>query len=156
VLKVTPADCVIVTVPISVPKVSLRLRAPVEFKVKLDVEPPAVPETVFKVIALPIPVPTVKVTPSAKVVSPNVIAPVEAPPTVAVFANVTDVAPKLITALPAAVISFVTTAMTAGAVAVIPPVNVNASPVWLPNVTVPVFENVAVLVTVKSSLNVIL
>ena len=141
-------------VPRSVPKVSLKLRAPVEFKVKLDVEPPAVPETVFSVIALPIPVPTVRVIPSANVVSPSVIAPVEVPPTVAVFANVTEVAPKLITALPPAVIPFVTPAITPGAVAVIPPVKVNVSPVASPKVTVPVFENVVVLVTVKFAVNV--
>ena len=72
-LNVAPPELVIVKVPISVPIAPEAVTAPVVLIVTLDAEPLAVPETLDKLIALAIPVPKVKVTPSAKVVAPKVI-----------------------------------------------------------------------------------
>ena len=72
-LNVVPPEFVIVKVPISVPIAPEAVTAPVVLIVILEAEPPAVPETLLKLIAFAIPVPKVKVTPSAKVVVPNVI-----------------------------------------------------------------------------------
>ena len=80
-LKVVPPEFVIVIVPMSVPTAPT-VTAPVVLIVKFDALPPAVPVTDDKLKVLAMPVPTVKVTPSARVAAPKVIAPVEVPPTV--------------------------------------------------------------------------
>ena len=72
-LNVVPPEFVMVIVPMSVPIAPEAVTAPVVLIVILEAEPPAVPETLLKLIAFAIPVPKAKVTPSAKVVAPNVI-----------------------------------------------------------------------------------
>ena len=110
--------------------------------VRLEAVPLAVPVTVDKLIALAIPVPTVKVAPSAKVAAPKVMLPVEVPPTVELAATATPVSasPKVMTPVPAAVtVPFTVIAL--GAVATTPPVKLMVSEP-LPNVTVPVLAKV--------------
>ena len=72
-LNVVPPDWVIVTIPISVPIASLTVTTPVLLIIKLETVPPEVPVIAAKLIGLAMPVPTVNVTPSAKVAAPNVI-----------------------------------------------------------------------------------
>jgi hypothetical protein len=95
--NVVPPDLVTVTVPISVPTAPLTVTAPVVLIVKLEVGLPAVPVTEDKLNIFPIPVPTVRVTSFAKVAAPNVIFPVDVPPTVEFPETVTPLPPKLIT-----------------------------------------------------------
>ena len=135
--NVVPPDRVIVTVPMSVPTAPLTVTAPVVLIVKLEAVPLAVPVTEDKLNVFALPVPTVKVTPSAKVAAPNVIFPVDVPPTVEFPETVTPVVPKLITPVPAAVIVQLIV-LELGAVAVTPPVNA----VVPTKVTVPVLANV--------------
>ena len=63
----------IVNVPMSVPIAPEAVTAPVVLIVMLEDVPPAVPETLLKLIAFEMPVPKVNVTPSTKVVAPKVI-----------------------------------------------------------------------------------
>ena len=144
-LKVVPPELVMVMVPISVPTAPLTVTAPVVLMVRFDVVPPAVPETEDRLIALAIPVPTVKVAPSTKVAAPKVMLPVEVPPMVVLAVTLTG-APKFRAAVVAAVI-VPATLMALGAVAVIPPVNAKV-PVLAPKVTVPVLLKVTALVIV--------
>ena len=72
-LNVEPPELVIVKVPMSVPIAPDAVTAPVVLMVTLDADPLAVPEILDKLIVFAIPVPNVKVTPSAKVVAPKVI-----------------------------------------------------------------------------------
>ena len=140
-LKVVPPEFVIVMVPMSVPMAPLIVTAPVVLMVRLEAVPLAVPVTEDKLITLAIPVPTVKVAPSAKVAAPKVILPVDVPPIVELPATVTG-APKFRTPVPAAVtVPF--TVMALGAVATTPPVKFMVSEP-LPKVTVPVFAKVVV------------
>ncbi len=70
--KVTPPDCVTVTVPISVPTAPDAANVPVVFTVTFEDVPDAVPLSAATVIAPPLatPVPKVSVAPSDKVVAP--------------------------------------------------------------------------------------
>ena len=124
----------------SVPTAPLTVTVPVVFNVKLEDEPFNVPVTEDKLNVFALPVPTVRVTPSAKVAAPKVIAPVDVPPTVESPETVTALVPKLITPVPAAVIVPLII-FELGAVAVTPPVNAVVSPPF-PRVTVPVLEKV--------------
>ena len=81
-VKVVPPELVMVSVPISVPIVLETVTAPVVLIVRFDTAFRAVPIIEERLIALAIPVPRVRVTPSASVVAPKVMVPVEAPPTV--------------------------------------------------------------------------
>ena len=126
----------------SVPTAPLTVAAPVVLIVKLDAVPLAVPVTEDKLNVFALPVPTVRVTPSAKVAAPKVIFPVDVPPTVELPPTLIPVlaSPKVITPVPAAVtVPF--KLMLLGAVATTPPVNAIASPPF-PNVTVPELLNV--------------
>ena len=83
---------------------------------------------------------------------PNVIWPVDVPPTVAFPVTVTAVVPRLITPVPAALI-VPAMLLLDGAVAITPPVNARLSAASFPNVTVPVFANVTAPVIVPPALN---
>ena len=144
-LNVVPPELVIVMVPISVPMAPLTVTAPVVLMVRFELVPLAVPVTDDRLMALAMPVPTVSVTPSAKVAAPKVMLPVEVPPMVAFALTVTG-APKLRTPVPAAVI-VPATVIPLGAVAVRPPVNAKVPPL-VPKVTVPVLLKVTALVIV--------
>ena len=101
-----------------------------------------------RLIAFAMPVPTVKVAPSASVAAPKVIAPVEVPPIVDVPPIVRPVplSPKVITPVPAAVtVPFTLTAL--GAVATTPPVKAKVPPL-APKANVPVLLKVTALVIV--------
>ena len=110
------------TAPILVPIAPFRITAPVDVTVRLLTAPAAVPLTDPKVIAFAIPVPTVNVTELAKVALPNVMAPVDAPPTVVVPPTVTEVVPRLIAPVPNAEI-VPAIDLLLGAVAITPAVN---------------------------------
>ena len=138
--NVVPPDCVMVTVPISVPTAPPMVTAPMVFIVKLEDVLPVVPVTDERLKVLAIPVPIVNVTPSASVAAPKVICPVEVPPTVELPDTVTPVVPKLMTPEPAAVIVPLIVLLL-GAVAVTPAVKLIVS-LPLPKVTDPVFEKV--------------
>lgn len=141
-LKVVPPELVIVTVPMSVPMLPPIVTAPVVLMVRFEALPLAVPVTEERLMALAMPVPIVKVAPSARVAAPKVMLPVEAPPTVELPPIVTPVllSPKVITPVPAAV-TVPLTVMALGAVATIPPVKFIVSEP-LPKVTVPVLAKV--------------
>lgn len=128
------------TAPIFVPIAPFRITAPVDVTVRLLTAPDAVPVTDPKVIAFAIPVPTVNVTELAKVALPNVMAPVDVPPTVVVPPTVTEVVPRLITPVPAEV-TVPLIDLLEGAVAVTPPVKARVSPPS-PKVSVPVLLKV--------------
>ncbi|CAM3792469.1 hypothetical protein POBR111598_09905 [Polynucleobacter brandtiae] len=81
-LKVVPPELVMVRVPMSVPMVLETLTTPVVLIVRFDTPLFAVPATDDKLIALAMPVPNVRVAPSASVVAPRVMVPVEVPPMV--------------------------------------------------------------------------
>ena len=146
--KVVPPDWVRVTVPISVPTAPLIVAAPVVWMVRLEVEPLSVPVTDERLKVLAIPVPTVKVTPSAKVAAPKVMLPVEVPPTVELPPTLIPVSlsPKVMTPVPAAV-TIPLRLILLGAVAVTPPVKAMVS-LPFPKVSVPVLEKVTALVIV--------
>lgn len=93
-LKVVPPELVIVTVPISVPMVLETVTAPVVLIIRFEVVPSAVPVIDERLIAFAIPVPIVRVTPSASVVAPKVMAPVEPPPNEVLERTLTAVVPK--------------------------------------------------------------
>lgn len=134
------------TAPIFVPIAPFKITAPVDVTVRLLTAPAAVPLTDPKVIAFAIPVPTVRVTPLAKVAFPKVMAPVDVPPTVVVPPTVTEVVPRLITPVTAAVMVPLM-ALLEGAVAVTPPVKARASAVGnppSPKVKIPVLLKVVI------------
>ncbi|NDE50582.1 MAG: hypothetical protein EB014_05875, partial [Actinobacteria bacterium] len=120
-LNVVPPDWVTATVPIVDPTAPTET-TPVVLIVKFGAPPE--PLTVPNVIALLIPVPTVNVVPDAKVAAPNVIFPVDVPPTVELPLTLMPVlaSPRVITPVLAAVtVPF--KLMLLGSVAVTPPVN---------------------------------
>ena len=92
------------------------------------------------------PVPTVKVTPSAKVTFPRLIAPVAAPPRTDVAVTETGVpaSPKVITEAPVLAAMVPAIFSPVGAVAMTPAVKVVESPAASPIVTVPVLLKVVV------------
>ena len=128
------------TAPIFVPIAPFKITAPVDVTVRLLTAPDAVPVTEPRVIAFAIPVPTKRVNPLAKVAFPKVMAPVDVPPTVVGPPTVTEVVPRLITPVPAAVIVPLM-ALLEGAVAATPPVKLIVSPPF-PRVSVPVLLKV--------------
>ena len=144
--KSVPPDCVIVTVPMSVPTASATVTTPVVFTVKLESEPLATPLTASRLIAFAIPVPTVSVTPSLIVASPRSIVPVAAPPIVAFAVTVTPVplSPSVVVLAPVVAATVPATLTADGAVAVTPPTNVVLSPEPSPSVTAPVLAKVVV------------
>ena len=150
-LKVVPPELVSVSVPMSVPTAPVTLTAAVVFSVRFDAVPPAVPLTLPSVSGVAAPVPTVRVLLSARVALPSVIWPVEAPPTVASSVTLTAVVPRLMTAVPAALM---VPAMffDDGAVAVTPPVNARLSAAASPSVSVPVLRKLTALVIVPPAL----
>ena len=115
---------------------------PVVLIVSVSAPAPALPITEPRFSALAMPVPTVRDLPSAIVALPSVIAPVAAPPTVALSVTLTALVPRLIVLAP--VVAAIVPAMflLEGAVAVTPPTNVVLSVAWSPRVTVPVLLNV--------------
>ena len=140
--KVVPPEFVMVTVPISVPIAPEIVAAPEVFNVKLEAELSAVPVMELMLMGVATPVPTVNVTPFAKVTAPNVICPVDAPPTVA-FAETLKLAVgvRVITPVPAAE-TVPAKLIVAGELTTTPPVNAKLSVASLPRVTIPVLENV--------------
>ena len=139
--KATPPDWVMVMVPMSVLTAPATVTAPVVSSVRLLTVPSAVPVTEPKVMALAMPVPTVRVTPSANVAFPKVIAPVDVPPTIESPTTATGLVPRLMTPIPAAVM-FPLIVLLDGAVAMTPPVNAELPPD--PMVTTPVFSKVVI------------
>jgi len=122
-VKVVPPELVMVRVPMSVPIVLETASAPSVLIVKCEALPFAVPATAVRLIGVLAPAPIMRVTPSTKVVLPNVIVPVLAPPTVLLALTVTAVSasPKVITPVPlAAIVPAIDTLL--GAVATKPPV----------------------------------
>ena len=126
-LKVVPPELVIVRIPISVPIVLETVTAPVVLIVKLEARSKSVPATELKLIALALPVPIVKVTLSAKVVAPKLMAPVAAPPMVVLAKMLTGVVAKLITLLSVVAAIVPDKYFVLGAVAVKPPAKVKVS-----------------------------
>ena len=146
-LKVMPPELVMVRVPISVPIAPPTVTAPVVLIVKFDADPPSIPLIDDKLIAFAIPVPMVRVIPSAIVVAPKVMVPVALPPNVLLARTLTAVVPKLImlVVLLAAIVP--ARYFVLGAVAVKPLVKVNVPPL-APSVKVPVLLKVTALVIV--------
>ena len=144
-LKVVPPELVMVRVPISVPMVLLTATAPVVLIVKLEARPKSVPATELRLIALLMPVPRVKVTLSAKVVAPRLMAPVAVPPMVVVAKMLTGVVAKLITLVELFAAIVPDKYFVLGAVAVKPPANVKVSPP-LPKYSAPEVPKVVALV----------
>ena len=146
-LKVVPPELVMVRVPISVPMVLLTATAPVVLIVRLEAKPEAVPATELRLIALAMPVPRVKVTLSAKVVAPKLMAPVAVPPIAVVAKMLTGVVAKLITLVPVLAVIVPDRYFVLGAIAVKPFVKVKVPPL-VPKVKVPVLLKVTALVIV--------
>ena len=146
-LKVVPPELVMVRVPMSVPMVLLTATTPVVLIVKLEALPESVPARELRLIALALPVPIVKVTLSAKVVAPKLIAPVAAPPMAVLAKTLTGVVPKLTTLLPVVAAIVPDKYFVLGANAVRPFVNVKVPPL-APRVKVPVLLKVTALVIV--------
>ena len=144
-LKVVPPELVMVRVPISVPMVLLTATAPVVLIVRLEVLPESVPATELRLIALALPVPIVKVTLSAKVVAPKLIAPVAVPPMVVLAKMLTGVVAKLITIVELFAAIVPDRYFVLGAVAVRPFVNVKVS-LPLPKYSAPEVPKVVALV----------
>ena len=137
----------IVRVPMSAPMVLLTATTPVVLIVRLEALPKAVPATELRLIALAMPVPRVKVTLSAKVVAPKLMAPVAVPPIAVVAKMLTGVVAKLITLVPVLAVIVPDRYFVLGANAVRPFVNVNVPPL-APKVKVPVLLKVTALVIV--------
>jgi len=144
-LKVVPPELVMVRVPMSVPIVLLTATAPVVLIVILEVLPESVPATELRLIALLIPVPKVKVTLSAKVVAPRLIAPVAVSPTVVFARTLTAVVPRLRTLEPVLALIVPAKYLVVGTIAVKPPANVKVSPP-LPKYSAPEVPKVVALV----------
>ena len=138
-VNVPVEQLVTVTVPISVPIAPETPMVLVVLKVISEAVLPAVPATDDNETGVAAPAPTVRVTPSAKVMAPIVIVPVEVLPTVEVPVTDTGLF-RLMTPVPAAV-TVPYNVMAEGAMAVMPPVKLSVSEP-LPKVRVPVFANV--------------
>ena len=145
-VKVVPPELVMVRVPMSVPMVLLTATTPVVLIVRLEARPKSVPATELRLIALALPVPIVKVTLSAKVVAPKLMAPVAAPPMVVLAKMLTGVVAKLITLLPVVAAIVPDKYFVLGAVAVKPPANVRVSAAPLPKYSAPEVPKVVALV----------
>jgi len=118
----TAAPSVTDTVPISVPINPFIVTMPVVRTVSELDPPPVVPLTAFRVIGMAVEaVPTVSVTPSARVVFPRVIAPVLVPPIVELPVTFIGVVARLMTPVPAAVMVPLIVLLE-GALAMTPPV----------------------------------
>ena len=146
-LKVVPPELVMVRVPMSVPMVLLTATTPVVLIVRLEVLPESVPATELRLIALLIPVPKVKVTLSAKVVAPKLMAPVAAPPMVVLAKMLTGVVAKLITLVELFAAIVPDKYFVLGANAVKPLVKAKVPPL-VPSVNVPLLLKVTALVIV--------
>ena len=146
-VKVVPPELVMVSVPISVPIVLETVTAPVVLIVRFDTAFRAVPIIEERLIALAIPVPRVRVTPSASVVAPKVMVPVALPPNVVLARTLIAVVPKLITLVVLLAAIIPARYFVLGANAVRPFVNVNVPPL-APKVKVPVLLKVTALVIV--------
>ena len=138
---------VMVRVPISVPMVLLTATAPVVLIVRLETKPEAVPATELRLIALAMPVPIVKVTLSAKVVAPKLMAPVAAPPMAVLAKMLTGVVAKLITLVELFAAIVPDKYFVLGANAVKPLVKAKVPPL-VPSVNVPLLLKVTALVIV--------
>jgi len=136
-----------VRVPMSVPMVLLTATTPVVLIVKLEARPKSVPATELRFIALLMPVPRVKVTLSAKVVAPRLMAPVAAPPIAVVAKMLTGVVAKLITLVELFAAIVPDKYFVLGANAVKPLVKLKV-PALAPKVKVPVLLKVTALVIV--------
>ena len=146
-LKVVPPELVMVRVPMSLPIVLLTATAPVVLIVKLEARPKSVPATELRLIALLMPVPRVKVTLSAKVVAPRLMAPVAVPPMVVLAKMLTGVVAKLITLVELFAAIVPDKYFVLGANAVRPLVKLKV-PALAPKVKVPVLLKVTALVIV--------
>ena len=138
--NVVPPEFVTVSVPISVPMDPLTVTAPVTSMVTFDAVLPAVPAMLVRLIPPEPPVPSVSVTPSARVAAPSVIVPL---PAAKVELPATDVVPSV-----RAVFVVVTFPLTevAPAVWTSPPVKVSVS-LPFPSAIAPEVPNVTALVT---------
>ena len=145
-LKVVPPELVIVRMPISVPIVLETVTAPVVLMVRFEALPLAVPAIDDKLIAFAIPVPIVRVTPSANVVAPRVMVPVALPPNVVSARTLTAVVPKLITLVVLLAAIVPARYFVLGAVAVKPLMKVRLSPLASPKYTAPDVPKVAAFV----------
>ena len=146
--KVVPPELVMVRVPMSVPMVLLTDTAPVVLIVKLEARPKSVPATELRLITFAIPVvPKVKVTLSAKVVAPKLMAPVAVPPMVVLAKMLTGVVAKLITLVELFAAIVPDKYFVLGANAVRPFVKLKA-PALVPKVKVPVLLKVTASVIV--------
>ena len=140
-------EFVIVTVSISVWKLSRIVTDPVVLFVILEAKPPAVPRIDVRIIGLAIPVPSVSVTPSANVVAASVIVPVDPPPK-NVFARIlTGVTPNLIRPVPSVTEIVPDRYLVLGDSAVKPLLKTKVPPL-APKVKVPVLLKVTALVIV--------
>ena len=137
--KVVPPELVILRLPISVPTVPVTEAVPKVLMVKLLADPPAVPAIAAKLTALLIPVPTVRVAPFSIIEFPNVMAPVDIPPTKAFPFLIRSGAFKFITPVPSAA-TVPIRLINDGLEAVTPPLKLNKSVPALPRVNVPRFK----------------
>ena len=138
---------VIVTVPISVWKLSRIVTDPVVLIVILDADPPAVPRIDARIIGLAIPVPRVSVTPSSNVVAARVIVPVDTPPNNVFSKTLTGVTPNLIRPVPTVTEIVPDRYLVLGDSAVKPLLKTRVPPL-APKVKVPVLLKVTALVIV--------
>ncbi len=115
--------------------------------VRFDALPPTMPAIDERLIAFPIPVPMVSVTPLASVVDPRVMAPVALPPNDVLARTLTAEVPRSITLTKLLAAIVPAKYFVLGAVAVNPPVNVKVPPL-APRVKVPVLLKVTALVIV--------
>ena len=143
--KAIPPDWVMVIVPMSVPTAPAAVTAPVVLRVRSLTAPAAVPVIDPRLMVFAIPVPIVRVTPLAKVALPKVIAPVAAPPTVALADTDTGVllSPKVMVEAPTEAATVPPMVTAEGAVATTPLENV-VLPRAAPIVTAPVLLKVVV------------
>ena len=138
---------VIVTVPISVWKLSRIVTEPVVLIVILEAEPPAVPLIEARIIGLAMPVPSVSVTPSSNVVAARVIVPVDPPPNKVFSRTLTGVTPNLIRPVPSVTEIVPERNLVLGDSAVKPLLKTKVPPL-APSVKVPVLLKVTALVVV--------
>ncbi|CAM3803335.1 hypothetical protein POBR111598_10440 [Polynucleobacter brandtiae] len=136
-----------VRVPMSVPIVLEILTTPVVLIVRFEVVPPAVPATDDKLIALLMPVPSVRVAPSTSVAAPKVMVPVAVPPNKVLARTLTAVVPRLITLVVLFAVIVPAKYLVLGAVAVKPPVKFRVPPL-APRASVPVLLKVTALAIV--------
>ena len=142
-----PPELVIVTVSISVWKLSRIVTDPIVLIVILEAKPPAVPRMDARIIGLAIPVPSVNVTPSANVVAARVIVPVAPPPKNVFTRTLTGVTPNLIRLVPTVAEIVPERNFVLGDSAVKPLLKTKVPPL-APSVKVPVLLKVTALVIV--------